>query len=101
LDFGVRGHPNRVPFYCCDDCGWATTAFRVDAVREHQIACPSCAGAMRIAFQVEEPPWPDAVLPTEPESEPTRAVNRSLRRRVERRGRPSRIESLVETAIRR
>lgn len=81
-----------MPLYCCDVCGWATTAFRVDAVRGHQTVCPSCAGAMRIAFHLEEPP-PPAILPAEQESELTRAVKRSLRRRVERRGRPSRIET--------
>jgi hypothetical protein len=83
-----------VPLYCCDVCGWATTAFRVDAVREHQVECQACAGTMRIAFHLEEPASPPAILPAQPESEQTRAVNRSLRRRAERRGRPSRIETL-------
>jgi hypothetical protein len=50
---------------------------------------------MRLAFHLVEPPAPDPVLPAEPESEPTRAVNRYLRPRVERRGRPTRIVSVL------
>jgi hypothetical protein len=40
-----------VPLYCCDRCGWAATALRIDAVRDHQRECPACAGTMRLAFQ--------------------------------------------------
>lgn len=84
-----------MPLYCCEVCGWATTAFRVDAVREHHSECPSCAGTMRIAFHLEEPPIPHAAVPAETEPEQIRAIKLSLRRRAERRGRPSRIDSVA------
>lgn len=83
-----------MPLYCCDVCGWATTALRVDAVRAHHTECASCGGTLRIAFNLEEPPSPLAALPPEEQTELARAVKSSLRRRAERRGRPSRIESL-------
>jgi hypothetical protein len=84
-----------VPLYCCDVCGWATTAFRVDAVREHHNECRSCVGTMRLAFDLLGRAPPEAILPAEPESEPARAVDRYLRPRVERRGRPTRIEGVL------
>jgi hypothetical protein len=40
-----------VPLYCCEDCGWAFTGLRVDAVHAHRDECPVCAGVLRLAFE--------------------------------------------------
>jgi hypothetical protein len=57
LMVGIQhGNPIGVPLYGCERCGWTTTAFRVDAVREHQADCPGCAGAIRLVFHVRTPP---------------------------------------------
>jgi hypothetical protein len=78
--------------YSCERCGWATTTFRVEAVREHEADCPECAGALRMVFHLET-----ATRPVEPTREDLqdqrdqareRAVQSSIRDRHERRRRP-------------
>ena len=39
-----------VPLYACDRCGFASTAFRVDAARAHQLDYPSCTGTIRMVL---------------------------------------------------
>jgi hypothetical protein len=44
-----------MPLYRCARCGWATTAFRVEAVRDHHADCPECLGTIRMVFYVGTP----------------------------------------------
>jgi hypothetical protein len=39
-----------VPLYACDRCGFASTAFRADAARAHQLDYPGCAGTIRMVL---------------------------------------------------
>jgi len=48
-----------VPLYWCDGCGWASTAFRVDAVRTHHADCPDCAGTLRLTYHIATAPPAD------------------------------------------
>jgi rubredoxin len=44
-----------VPLYRCEQCGWATTAFRFEAVPAHRTDCPECAGVLRMTFDAMAP----------------------------------------------
>jgi hypothetical protein len=48
--FNIPGNPVDVPLYACDRCGFASTAFRADAARAHQLDYASCAGTIRIVL---------------------------------------------------
>jgi anti-anti-sigma factor len=66
-----------VPLYACENCGFTSAAFRLDAVSAHRLEYPECEGVMRIVFRSEDrqrgqlfasdvarrsvPPTPDAV----------------------------------------
>jgi hypothetical protein len=80
-----------VPLYSCEQCGWATTSFRFDAVREHHSDCPECSGLVRLVFHIRtnavEPEPTPADLQAERERARERFARRRLRERVARRGR--------------
>jgi hypothetical protein len=89
-----------MPLYQCEQCGWATTAFRVEAVRDHHDDCPECLGTIRMVFYVGTPSVdPDPPL-AELQAERDRARERLSRRRVpERTQRPGRMPALRRSAI--
>ncbi len=73
-----------MPLYRCAQCGWATTAFRVEAVRDHHIDCPECLGTIRLVFYVGTPSLdPDPPL-AQLEAERDRARERQSRWRSAR-----------------
>jgi hypothetical protein len=86
----MAGYFVDVPLYCCEVCGWATTALRVDAVREHYVECPACAGTMRLAFDVNPSADKKPIL-AGPQAKLEHGLNRSSRPRADRRGLPFRI----------
>ncbi len=76
-----------MPLYRCARCGWATTSFRVDAVRDHRADCPECLGTIRLVFYVGTPSLdPDPPL-AQLEQERERARERLSRWRAHERAR--------------
>jgi hypothetical protein len=57
------GNQPFVPMYQCDGCGWTTTGFRLDAVRNHEGDCPGCNGTIRLVFHVGVAPDLDPSQP--------------------------------------
>jgi hypothetical protein len=80
-----------MPLYRCERCGWATTAFRVDAVRDHHTDCPECAGALRMVFHIGNSRVEPDPVPEDLKAERDRARKeydrRIARERGQRRGR--------------
>jgi hypothetical protein len=88
-----------MPLYRCEQCGWATTSFRVEAVRDHHADCPECLGTIHMVFYVGTPSLdPDPPL-AELQAERDRAREQFSRRRAlarsRRRGRTPAIHSAV------
>lgn len=52
-----RGTLFDVPLYACDRCGFASTAFRADAARSHQLDYPLCAGTIRMVLDPQTREW--------------------------------------------
>ena len=84
-----------MPLYCCEQCGWATTSFRFDAVREHHTDCPQCSGLVRLVFHIGAKGVEPEPTPADLQAERDRARERFARRRAgdraDRRGRRGRI----------